>query len=248
MLSLENTASRMSHLARQEIYFDRQFGLDETLAGVERVTAEDVQRVATDLFSDGALAGTVLGPLDGWRFPRERLKLGRACRSRHVRRGPGQHVCRRPRSATPRACSLTTGGPRVIARYTGAAMGRIWSEQRRFESWLQVEIAAAEAMAEAGIIPATAAAGDPRARRLRRRAHRGDRGEDQARRHRVHDGRGRAGGRGGPLAALRPDLVRRHRHRAGAADARGVRPDPRGARRSWARRSGLAPRSTGTRR
>ena len=37
MLSLENTASRMSHLARQEIYFDRQFGLDETLEGVERV-------------------------------------------------------------------------------------------------------------------------------------------------------------------------------------------------------------------
>ena len=35
MLSLENTASRMSHLARQEIYFDRHFGLDETLAGVE---------------------------------------------------------------------------------------------------------------------------------------------------------------------------------------------------------------------
>ena len=33
MLSLENTSSRMSHLARQEIYFDRQFSLDETLAG-----------------------------------------------------------------------------------------------------------------------------------------------------------------------------------------------------------------------
>jgi adenylosuccinate lyase len=45
----------------------------------------------------------------------------------------------------------------MIARYTGAAMGRIWSEQRRFESWLQVEIAAAEAMADAGIIPADAA-------------------------------------------------------------------------------------------
>ena len=39
MLSLENTASRMSHLARQEIYFDRHFGLDETLQGIERVTA-----------------------------------------------------------------------------------------------------------------------------------------------------------------------------------------------------------------
>ena len=38
MLNLESTSSRMSHLARQEIYFDRQFGLDETLEGVERVT------------------------------------------------------------------------------------------------------------------------------------------------------------------------------------------------------------------
>jgi predicted Zn-dependent peptidase len=76
MLSLENTASRMSHLARQEIYFDRQFGLDETLEGVERVKAEDLQRVAADLFSDGALAGTVLGPLDGWEYPAERLHLG----------------------------------------------------------------------------------------------------------------------------------------------------------------------------
>ena len=36
-------------------------------------------------------------------------------------------------------------------------MGRIWSEQRRYEAWLQVEVAAAEAMAEAGIVPAEAA-------------------------------------------------------------------------------------------
>jgi predicted Zn-dependent peptidase len=62
MLSLENTASRMSHLARQEIYFERHFSLDETLAGVERVTAADVTRVATDLFSNGSLAATVVGP------------------------------------------------------------------------------------------------------------------------------------------------------------------------------------------
>jgi predicted Zn-dependent peptidase len=64
MLSLENTASRMSHLARQEIYFERHFGLDETLAGVERVSADDVQRVARDLFSNGSLAATVVGPLE----------------------------------------------------------------------------------------------------------------------------------------------------------------------------------------
>jgi predicted Zn-dependent peptidase len=62
MLSLENTASRMSHLARQEIYFDRHFGLDETLAGVEAVTADDIRRVAGDLFSNGSLAATVVGP------------------------------------------------------------------------------------------------------------------------------------------------------------------------------------------
>jgi predicted Zn-dependent peptidase len=75
MLSLENTASRMSHLARQEIYFDRHFGLDETLAGVERVTDGDLLRVASDLFANGSLAATVLGPampvLD-----RARLDLG----------------------------------------------------------------------------------------------------------------------------------------------------------------------------
>jgi len=62
MLSLENTASRMSHLARQEIYFERHFGLDETLAGVERVTIDDVTRVAGDLFANGSLAATIVGP------------------------------------------------------------------------------------------------------------------------------------------------------------------------------------------
>ncbi len=75
MLSLENTASRMSHLARQEIYFDRQFGLDETLQGIERVTAGEVQRVAADLFRNGALAATVLGNVNGLQIPRERLEL-----------------------------------------------------------------------------------------------------------------------------------------------------------------------------
>jgi adenylosuccinate lyase len=36
-------------------------------------------------------------------------------------------------------------------------MGRIWSEQRKYETWLQVEVAAAEAMAAAGIVPPDAA-------------------------------------------------------------------------------------------
>ena len=59
MLSLENTASRMPHIARQEIYFDRQFGPDETLLGIERVTAADAAR-RRGPFQDGSLAATVL--------------------------------------------------------------------------------------------------------------------------------------------------------------------------------------------
>jgi adenylosuccinate lyase len=45
----------------------------------------------------------------------------------------------------------------MIPRYTHPEMGRIWSEQRRYETWLQVEVAAAQAMADAGLIPADAA-------------------------------------------------------------------------------------------
>src|SRR2546422_7661279 len=45
----------------------------------------------------------------------------------------------------------------MIPRYTHPEMGRIWSDQRRYESWLLVEIAAVEAMAAAGIVPVEAA-------------------------------------------------------------------------------------------
>jgi adenylosuccinate lyase len=44
----------------------------------------------------------------------------------------------------------------MIARYTNPEMGRIWTEQRRYETWLQVELAAADAMAGAGLVPAEA--------------------------------------------------------------------------------------------
>ena len=76
MLNLESTSSRMSHMARQEIYFEQQQGLDETLQGVGLVTQEDVQRVARDLFAEGQLAATVVGAVDGLTIPAERLSLG----------------------------------------------------------------------------------------------------------------------------------------------------------------------------
>jgi predicted Zn-dependent peptidase len=76
MLSLESTSSRMSNLARQEIYFDRQFSLDETLEGIERVTGDDVRRVAEDLFLNGSMGATILGPANGWKLTEDRLDLG----------------------------------------------------------------------------------------------------------------------------------------------------------------------------
>ena len=45
----------------------------------------------------------------------------------------------------------------MIPRYTHPDMGRIWSDQHRYETWLQVELAAADAMAAAGIVPGEAA-------------------------------------------------------------------------------------------
>ncbi len=41
----------------------------------------------------------------------------------------------------------------MIPRYSRKEMARIWSEENKYASWLQVELAALEAMAECGIIP-----------------------------------------------------------------------------------------------
>jgi adenylosuccinate lyase len=46
----------------------------------------------------------------------------------------------------------------LIARYTRAEMGRVWSEENKFQKWLEVELAATETLAEAGIVPREAAA------------------------------------------------------------------------------------------
>ena len=41
----------------------------------------------------------------------------------------------------------------MIPRYTHPEMGGIWSEQRRYDAWLEVELAATDALAEAGVVP-----------------------------------------------------------------------------------------------
>ncbi len=45
----------------------------------------------------------------------------------------------------------------MIPRYTRPEMGRIWSDENRFRTWLAVEVAATETLAEAGIVPKEAA-------------------------------------------------------------------------------------------
>jgi predicted Zn-dependent peptidase len=75
MLSLENSGSRMSHLARQEIYFGRQFSVDDILAGIEAVSAEQVKSVAGKIFR-GKVALSVLGDLDGYQPTLESLRAG----------------------------------------------------------------------------------------------------------------------------------------------------------------------------
>lgn len=45
----------------------------------------------------------------------------------------------------------------MIARYTRAEMGRIWSDENKFRQWLEVELAASEALADLGIVPVEAA-------------------------------------------------------------------------------------------
>jgi adenylosuccinate lyase len=45
----------------------------------------------------------------------------------------------------------------VIPRYTREEMGRVWSDANRYQKWLDVELAAAETLAEAGEVPKDAA-------------------------------------------------------------------------------------------
>jgi predicted Zn-dependent peptidase len=73
LLSLESTMSRMSNLARQEMYFGRHISLDEIAGLVDAVTADAVLTVARELFGRGTIALTVLGPLNGTRIKRSEL-------------------------------------------------------------------------------------------------------------------------------------------------------------------------------
>ncbi len=73
LLSLESTTSRMANLARQYLYFERFFNLDEMADHVERVTAAEVQEAARRFFDSRHVALSVVGNLEGVKISRESL-------------------------------------------------------------------------------------------------------------------------------------------------------------------------------
>ena len=73
MLSLESSTARMSNLARQEMYFDRFYSLDELIERIEAVTADDLQQAANEFFTTDQIAVTILGNLNGLKLTREQL-------------------------------------------------------------------------------------------------------------------------------------------------------------------------------
>jgi predicted Zn-dependent peptidase len=73
LLSLESSMSRMSNLARQQMYFNYFFGQQEILDKVEEVTADQVMAMANMLFRPEVVAVTLLGRLDGLKLSRGRL-------------------------------------------------------------------------------------------------------------------------------------------------------------------------------
>jgi predicted Zn-dependent peptidase len=65
LLGLETSDSRMSRIAKNEIYFGRDVSLEEVGRAIDDVTNDDVLRVAARLFAPGRRALTVLGDLRG---------------------------------------------------------------------------------------------------------------------------------------------------------------------------------------
>jgi predicted Zn-dependent peptidase len=73
MLSLESSTARMSNLARQEMYYDHFFTMDEIIDRIQAVTVEDLLTTANELFQPQLIAVTVLGNLNGLKVTRDSL-------------------------------------------------------------------------------------------------------------------------------------------------------------------------------
>ena len=74
VLGLESSSSRMSNLARQQMYFGRFFAVEEIVKAIDQVTPADTQRLANQLFQSNLLALTLLGNLGPMKIERSHLE------------------------------------------------------------------------------------------------------------------------------------------------------------------------------
>jgi predicted Zn-dependent peptidase len=75
MLALESTSSRMSNLARQEIYLGRQLGLEATLRRIDAVRRREVHELARELFGRRRTSFAAVGRVDRLRLSAGALVL-----------------------------------------------------------------------------------------------------------------------------------------------------------------------------
>ena len=75
VLSLETSNSHMGRIARQEIYFGKYLSVDDIIKSVDKVTAEQVQRLARQLFKRENLSLSILGPLNRADVPDSVLEI-----------------------------------------------------------------------------------------------------------------------------------------------------------------------------
>lgn len=75
LLALEDSAGRAGSLAQSEMVHGRQITVEESLANLAAVTAEDIQTLARECFQTDKLAFVALGDLDGLKVDRDRLTI-----------------------------------------------------------------------------------------------------------------------------------------------------------------------------
>ncbi len=75
VLSLESSNSHMSRIARQEIYFGKYFSVDDIIHAVDKVTVEDIGRIARRIFTRETMALSILGPLGKDDLPEDILDI-----------------------------------------------------------------------------------------------------------------------------------------------------------------------------
>lgn len=69
MLSMESTSTRMCRIAKEELYFGRNFSLKEIVREIDKVSLQDLQDLANALFRQDSLSLTVLGQVSRASLP-----------------------------------------------------------------------------------------------------------------------------------------------------------------------------------